>query len=191
MLLFWCADLLLVLLNVQRNCVFARTKPDLTSDQIEEEDTKDEVKARKADQRKDRVAVAQHFAVAVTRAKQTVGQPWLASQLGRHPTQSVRDVRKWKCQHQDPKEPRSRLKPSTPVLKLGVSHKQNENRTERNHHVKRIVQKLDVIGPRISRIFVQPMNITLKSAVGEKTQGSWNLNGVVQTPGGDIRLANG
>src|SRR5215471_18442772 len=35
------------------------------------------------------------------------------------------------------------------------------------------------------------MNITLKSAVGEKTQGSWNLDGVVQTPSGNIRLAYG
>src|SRR5262249_4301990 len=57
--------------------------------------------------------------------------------------------------------------------------------------VKRVIQKLDVIRPRISWIFVQPMHITLKSTVSEKTQGSRDLDRIVETPSGNIRLAYG
>src|SRR6516164_370966 len=78
---------------------------DLTTKEKEKEQAEHKIKAGEAHQRKNGVAVAHHFAVAVARVKKAVDQPWLTSQFGRHPAQSVSNVRKGKCQHQHPEQP--------------------------------------------------------------------------------------
>src|SRR6516164_7814662 len=80
---------------------FVRPAVELTTDQEEKEQTEHEIETDKADQREDRVAVAHHLAVAVARVEQAVDEPRLASELGRHPSERVSDVRKGERQHQD------------------------------------------------------------------------------------------
>src|SRR5215831_3947095 len=77
---------------------------DLTTNEKEKEQTEHKIKAGEAHQRENGVTVAHHFAVAVARVKKAVDQPWLTSQFGRHPAQSIGNVRKGKCQHQHPEQ---------------------------------------------------------------------------------------
>src|SRR5262249_31337071 len=63
-----------------------------------------------------------------------------------------------------------------------------EDRPERNHQMKRVVQKLDVVGPAILGILIQPMYVTLKSAVRQKAQCAGNLYGIVEPLRRNVRL---
>src|SRR5438552_2690612 len=78
---------------------------DLATYQKQKQHTEHKVKADKADQREQRIAAANYFAVAIGCAKKTIDQPGLASQLRRHPPQRVGDVGKWECKHQHPEQP--------------------------------------------------------------------------------------
>src|SRR5258708_7152341 len=62
----------------------------------------------------------------------------------------------------------------------GRSH----NRPERE----RARQKFDVVGTCILGIFRQSVNITLKGAVGEKTECAGNLDGILEPPASNIGL---
>src|SRR5215469_11190202 len=56
--------------------------------------------------------------------------------------------------------------------------------------MKRVVQKLDVIGPCVLGIFIQSVHITLESAIGEKTECTGDLDGIIEPAGGNIGLPN-
>src|SRR5215510_3444668 len=96
--------------------------------QIQEEQTEHKIESGETNQRENRVAIAHHFAVAVTGVKEAVDQPWLASQFRSHPPQDVRDVREGKCEHQNPKQPAGGLQPATPTLKTCYRHQQDKDR---------------------------------------------------------------
>src|SRR5258705_8649005 len=82
---------------------FFRTVAYLPADEIEKEQTEYKIETGETNQRKNGVAITHHFAVAVSRVKETVDQPRLTSQFCCHPTQRVGDVRKGKREHQHPK----------------------------------------------------------------------------------------
>src|SRR5438128_1964612 len=73
-------------------------------------------KSRSQQAREDRVTVANDLAVTVARVKQSVDQPRLPAELGRHPTERVGDVGIRKRQHQNPKQQTTRVESSTPIL---------------------------------------------------------------------------
>src|ERR1700739_1700427 len=151
--------------GVENQFVF-RTVPDLTSNQIEKEQTQHKVKADEAYQRENSVPAIHDFAVAVAGVKEPVDQPRLTTEFSCHPAHDVADVRKRKRQHQHPEQPGARFESAAPILEPGISHNKDENRAQCNHEVKRIVQKLDVVWPCALGISLQPVHITLKSAVG-------------------------
>src|SRR4249919_325476 len=80
------------------------TVQDLASDEIEVEESEDEVEPRHPDQREQHVAGADHVAITVQRAKQSVDEPRLASQFRHHPPGRIGDERKREGQHQHPEE---------------------------------------------------------------------------------------
>src|SRR5260370_10861690 len=176
------------LLSAAGKRFFVRTVGALTTDQKEKEPTENKIEPGETNQRENGVAVGHHFTVAVARVKKAVDQPWLTSQFGRHPAQCVSDVRKGKRQHQHPEQHGAGFQLATPILEAGISHKENEDRAQRDHYVKRVIQKFDVVGPCILGIFLQSVNITLKGAVGEKTECAGNLDGILEPPASNIGL---
>src|SRR4029079_4036027 len=91
---------------------------ELATDQSQKQHAEHKVKADKADQREQRIAVANYFAVAIGCAQKTIDQPGLASQLCRHPAQRVGDVWKWECKHQHPEQPCAGLQPAPQALEV-------------------------------------------------------------------------
>src|SRR4029077_17591799 len=84
----------------------------------------------------------------------------------------------------------TRLEFSSPILQRGESHQDDEQRPERDHDVKRVVKKLDVVRPRISRKVVQSVDKTSKMSVSEKTECAGRFDRIVESLSCDIRLAN-
>src|SRR6267154_1694889 len=152
------------------NSFFVRPVADLTTDQKEKEQTENKIETDKTNQREDSVAVTHDFAVAVARPKEAVDQPGLPAQFGRHPPQCVGDVRKGKRQHQYPQQRGAGFQSAAAILESGKGHQDDENRAQRDHQVKRVVQQLDVVGPLILWVFLKPLHVTSKMAVGEKTE---------------------
>src|ERR1017187_10639935 len=81
---------------------FIRTVGDLTTDQKEKKQAEHKIQAGETNHCENSVAITHHFAVAVSRVKKAVDQPWLTSQFCRHPAQCVGNVGKGECQHQHP-----------------------------------------------------------------------------------------
>src|SRR3954452_623746 len=69
-----------------------RTFCNFATGQGEKKQTEHEVETGESNQRENRVTVADDFTVAIAGVKQSVDQPRLASQFGRHPTERVGDV---------------------------------------------------------------------------------------------------
>src|SRR5262249_32824001 len=80
----------------------AGPKTYLATHQSDKQQAKHEVQADESDERKHRIAAADDLAMAVRCAEETINQPRLASQFGRHPAQRVREVRKWKRKYEHP-----------------------------------------------------------------------------------------
>src|SRR5262249_36986785 len=99
---------------------------------------------------------------------ETVNEPGLASELRRHPSQRVGEVGKWEREHQHPEQPAARFQAAAQVLEDGKGHQGDEDRPERDHEVKRVVEQLDVVWPRPPGEVVQSMTTAAKVAVGEE-----------------------
>src|SRR5690349_6962155 len=56
--------------------------------------------------------------------------------------------------------------------------------------MKRVVQKLDVVGPGVRWIFIKAVHVTLKRAVSKKAESARDLKGILETTSRDVRLAN-
>src|SRR5271170_4239937 len=110
------------LLLTVNNRFTLRTPVNLASGQEEKQQTEHEVEAYKSDQREKCVSAADHFAIAVPRLEQAVDKPRLASELRRHPSQRVGDIRKREGEHQNPKQPRAGFEPAAPFLEGSVAH---------------------------------------------------------------------
>src|SRR5262249_33496367 len=123
------------------------TVGNFASSQIQEEQAEHEIKPHKANQGENRVAVAYHFAVAIAGVKQTIDEPWLTSQFRGHPAQNVGDVGVGKGQQQNPQHPVGGVQLPPPTLKTGNGHQSNEDRPQRDHQVKRVIQELNVVRP--------------------------------------------
>src|SRR5262245_46432943 len=54
--------------------------------------------------------------------------------------------------------------------------------------MKRIIEQLDVVGPRLPGKFVQAINIAAKVTVGQKAEGARDLDRVVEPLGRDVWL---
>src|SRR6266852_5137969 len=178
------------LLCTAGNRQFVGTLTDLTAEQEEKEQTEYEIETREADQREDGGAAAHHLAVAVARVKETMDQPWLTSEFGSHPAQRIGDVRIRECQHQHPEQPRAGFQSAAPHLEACTGHEEDEERAQRDHEMKRVVQELDVVGPCLLGIFLQPVDIALERAVGEKTKPAGYLNRIVEPPRRHVGLSN-
>src|SRR5262245_47828398 len=126
----------------------------LTANEIEKEQTQNEVKSYETDQCENGVAIAHNLAVTLACAKETIDEPRLPAQLSRHPTHRVRNVGKRKREHQNPKQECALLESSAPTLKSCNRHQQYEQTTECNHQVKRVVQQFDIVRPLVLRKFV-------------------------------------
>src|SRR5262249_50876331 len=121
---------------------------DLATDQSQKQQTEHKIEAGEADQGEHRVAATDYSAITVRRAKETVDQPGLASQLRRHPSQSVGDVGKGEREHQHPEQPAAGFQSAAQVLDSGIAHQEDKNRPERDHEMKGVIEQLDVVGPR-------------------------------------------
>ena len=151
-----------------------------TPDEEEEEQAEDKIKADPADEREDDVAVGHHFAVAVARVENAVNDPRLAAELGGHPAERVGDVGKRKRQHQHPEQGAVGVELAAPALEGRAGHDEDEDRAQRDHEVERVVEELDVVGPQVGIIFVEPVHVALERAVGEEAQDAGNLDRVVE-----------
>ena len=54
--------------------------------------------------------------------------------------------------------------------------------------MERVVQELDVVGPHVLGILLEPVHITLERAVGEEAERSGNLDRIVEPARGEIGL---
>src|ERR1700761_2737070 len=139
-------------------CFFVRTLGDLAADHEQEKQTENEVETNESNQGEDSIAVTYNFAVAVAGVKEAIGQPRLTSQLRCHPANGISDVWEWKCEHQHPKQPCAGLQPATPSLEGGKPHEKDEDRSQRDHQVKGVVQKFDIVRPCVRRILIQSVH---------------------------------
>src|SRR5262249_35004257 len=163
---------------------------DLATDQNQKQQTEHKIEVDEADQSEHRVAAADYSAIAVRRVKETVDQPGLASQLRRHPPQRVGEVGKWEREHQHPEQPAAGFQSAAQILDSGIGHQDDKNRPERDHEVKGVIEQLDVVGPRLPGKVVQSVDIASKVAVGEKAEGTRDLDRVVEPPGRNVRLSD-
>src|SRR6266478_3884013 len=163
---------------------------DFATGQSEKEQTENEIKSGESDQREDRVAVANYFAVTIPRVKESVNQPRLATQLGRHPAKSIGDVGVGEREHQNPEQQTAGFEPASPILQCGKTHENDEQRHEREHDVKRVVEKLEVVRPLILREIVQTVDKTSEVAVSEKTQCAGDFDRIVESLRGNVWLTN-
>src|ERR1700756_1704733 len=103
-----------------------RTVPDLTSNQIEKDQTQHKVKADEAYQRENSVPASHYFAVAVAGVKKPVNQPRLTTEFSCHPAHCVGNVRKGKGQQKRPQQPAAGFESAAPILEPGICHKKDE-----------------------------------------------------------------
>src|SRR5580765_6396136 len=74
----------------------------LAKDQSGEQEPEHEIESAEPDQSEQRAPRMDEWARRVLRTQESVDDPRLAAELGRHPARRVRDVGKRKCEHQRP-----------------------------------------------------------------------------------------
>src|ERR1700752_3908310 len=124
-----------------------RTATDLAANQEEVEHPDDEVEPAEADQGEDRAARADHAAGAVTGPEQSVDEPGLAPELGRHPANGGGDEWKRNGEHERPSQRRCRLEAPAHPLDVRQNHEKKKKGAQARHDVKRVVEELDVVRP--------------------------------------------
>src|ERR1700677_1288430 len=165
-----------------------RSKVNFATRQIEKHQPYHHVEADESDESKNRLAVTDGVAVALSCPEQTVNKPRLAAQFCGHPAERVCDEGKRKRQHERPEKPGARFQFAPESLKCGQTHQADNHRSQRHHEMESVVKQLDIIGPILSGKFIQAADIALKSAVGEKAQAAGNLDRVVELLEGHVRL---
>ena len=155
---------------------------DLAPDEEQVKNAQDEIEAGETNQCEQDGAAIDNRAGALTCPEQAEDQPRLAAELRRHPPRSRGDVRKREGEHEHPEHP-SVLHQS--IAQLGGGGQQREcdhDGAEAGHHVERVVEEFDVIGPDVLRKLVEARHVAVECPVGKKTEDAWNDDRIVETP---------
>src|SRR5579859_6495227 len=119
---------------------------------------------------------------------QAKDHPRLTAKLRREPARCVGNKRKRRCQHQYPQHPARLEQLAPPEQEEGQSHDSDEDGTQSYHDMIAVIDQLDGIGELITRESVESLDGCLPATIGQKTQGIWHDDGIVNCAGSRVWL---
>ena len=101
---------------------------------------------------------------------QSVDQPGLAAEFGRHPAGRVGDVRERQREHQDPEHPARVEESSAPEQERGERHDRDEDRPQADHDVIAVIEQRDVVAATDRAGTRSGPDLGLPAPVGQEAQ---------------------